>query len=358
MTMSTTPTISVIMPTYNGADMVGETLATLQAQTFTDFELIAVDDCSTDDTVAVIRAVGDPRFRVIEAPVNRRVVLTRNAAFAEVRGRYVAALDHDDLCHPDRFAAQVAYLDAHPEIVLVGTAANVLQDGAILPSALAPLSTPKVIEWLMRIENPLVWSSVMMRTEAARRLDPFQRPEMVYAEDFEMYHRIAEFGGIARIDDELMTYRRHGGGASQKQVEAMRARGTDVLATCYAPLFGDEAVEIADLIVRHVMGQQPVPDRATLRRVGDALVRLQDDFLSVHKPDPASLNLIRWETARRWARIGRAGLRTGSLRLGDATAVRPDHLGLGYAGIEQLVLSRLVGTVRAAQRRHAKRSAA
>ncbi len=356
--MSVAPTVSVIMPTYNGAGMVGETLATLQAQTFPDFELIVVDDCSTDDTVAVIRAIGDPRFRVIAAPENRRVVLTRNAAFAEARGRYVAALDHDDLCHPDRFARQVAYLDAHPGIVLVGTAANILQDGAILPSPLAPLSTPPVIEWLMRIENPLVWSSVMMRADAARLLDPFMRPDLVYAEDFDLYHRINAFGGIARLDDELMTYRRHGGGASQRQVEAMRARATDVLAACYAPLFGETAVEHADLIVRHVMGQQPVPDRATLRRVGDALVRLQDDFLATRKPDPASLNLIRWETARRWARIGRAGLRTGSLRLGDATAVRPDHLGLGYAGIEQLVLSRLVGTVRGAQRRRARRSAA
>ena len=92
--------------------------------------------------------------------------------------------------------------------------------------------------------------------------------------------------------------------------------------------------------------------------VGDALVRLQDDFLAKHRPDPESRSLIRWETARRWARIGRAGLRTGALKLGDATSVRPAHLGLGYAGIEELILSRLVGSVRAAQRRLGKRDAA
>ena len=235
--------------------------------------------------------------------------------------------------------------------MLVGTAANVLADGAILPSALAPLSTPPLIEWLLRIENPLVWSSVMFRAEAARRLHPFQRPERVYAEDFDLYHRISAYGRIARLDDELMTYRRHGGGASQTQAEAMRARAADVLAEVYAPLFGDAAADTARLIVRHVMAHQPVPDRATLAAVGEALVRLQDDFLAAHRPDPESRSLIRWETARRWARIGRAGLRTGTLNLGDATAVRPDHLGLGYAGIDELILSRLVGSVRAAQRR-------
>ena len=101
------------------------------------------------------------------------------------------------------------------------------------------------------------------------------------------------------------------------------------------------------------MGQQPVPDRATFQRLGEALVRLQDDFLTTRKPDPHSRSLIRWETARRWARIGRIGLRSGQLDLGDAVAVRPDHLGLGYAGIDNLIMSRLVGGARAVQRRFA-----
>ncbi|CAN5834885.1 hypothetical protein BH11PSE6_BH11PSE6_28750 [soil metagenome] len=352
-----TPTISVLMPTYNGAALVGETIASLQAPGFSAFALIVVDDCSTDDTVAVIDAFADPRIRVIRAPVNRRVVLTRNAAFAEARGRYLAALDHDDLCHPDRFARQVAYLDAHPEIVLAGTAANVLADGAILPSSLAPLSTPPAIEWLLRIENPLVWSSVMMRVDAARRLDPFTRPEMVFAEDFDVYHRIGRLGTIARLDEELVTYRRHTGSASQRHIDAMTGRATDVLAAAYAELFCDEAVGIADLIVRHVMGQRPVPDRKTFQRLGDALVSLQDDFLETRRPDSHSRSLIRWETARRWARICRIGLRTGQIDLVDAVAVRPDYLGLGYAGIDELVMSRLVGRARSIQRRLAGRMA-
>ncbi|MEG3176536.1 glycosyltransferase family 2 protein [Sphingomonas sp. RB3P16] len=352
------PTISVLMPTYNGADLLGPTIEAVLAQSFGDFELIIVDDCSRDETVAVARGYDDPRIRVIAAPHNRRVVLTRNAALAEARGRYIAALDHDDLCHPDRFARQVGYLDANPAIALLGTAANVLSDGAILPSSLAPLSTPPLIEWLLQIENPLVWSSVMMRGDAARRLDPFQRPERVYAEDFDLYHRISAFGGVARLDDELLTYRRHGGGASQTQADAMRARAADVLADAYAPLFGEAAAETATLVVRHVMAQQPVPDRATFARVGETLVALQDDFLKRRTPDIESRNLIRWETARRWARIGRAGLRTGNLRLGDAATVRPDHLGMGYAGVEELILSRLIGTIRTVQRRSKTRSAA
>ncbi|MDB5703307.1 MAG: glycosyl transferase family 2 [Sphingomonas bacterium] len=352
-----TPAISVIMAAYNGAGLIVETLESLKAQSFTDFEVIIVDDCSTDDTLAVARGFGDPRIRVIAAETNQGVVASRNRAVAEARGRYIAALDHDDLCHPDRFARQVAYLDEHPDTVLVGTAAAILENGVLLPGSLAPVSTPMLIEWLLRIENPLVWSSVMMRGDAARQLDPFTRPDMVFAEDFDLYHRIGKLGTIARLDDELMTYRRHTGSASQRHVDAMTGRATDVLEAAYVAVFGPEAQAIADLIVRHVMGRRPVPDRDTFRRVGDALVTLQDDFLETRRPDPQSRSLIRWETARRWARIGRIGLRTGQLDLSDAVAVRPDHLGLGYAGIDDLIMSRLVGGARAIQRRLADRKA-
>ncbi|MGR9839058.1 hypothetical protein ACUOH4_26740, partial [Escherichia coli] len=92
----------------------------------------------------------------------------------------------------------------------------------------------------------------------ARQLDPFMRQEMVYAEDFDLYHRIAAFGGVARLDDELLTYRRHSGGASQTQAQAMRQAAIRVLTGVYVEAFGDAAAETADLIVTHVMGQQPV----------------------------------------------------------------------------------------------------
>jgi len=136
------PIGSVVLAAYKGAERGGETLATLQAQTLGDFELVVVDDCSPDDTLAVLRSWDDPRFRVIAAEQNSGVVLSRNRAFAAARGRYIAALDHDDLCYPERFAKQVAYLDAHPDTVLRGTAADNLQDGEITPSTLAPLTTP------------------------------------------------------------------------------------------------------------------------------------------------------------------------------------------------------------------------
>lgn len=343
---SPAPIVSVVMAAYNGAGIVGETLETLAAQTMTDWEAVIVDDRSTDDTLAVLRAWPDSRIRVIAAERNGGPVIARNIAFAAARGRYVAGLDHDDLCRPERFARQVAYLDRHPDVVLAGTAAAALCDGQVTALPHPPVTTPALIEWLLRIENPLVWSSVMMRADVARGLDPFTRPELVCAEDFDLYHRLARRGRIARLDDELVTYRQHRGGMSKRLAAAMHASATRVLAETYAPVLGDAADAAAALIVRHVMAQAPVPDRATLGRIGTILAALQDAFLADREPDENDVRLIRWETARRWARIGRAGLRTGGIDLIDAMAVRPDHVGLGYAGPEELVWSRLIGRAR------------
>ena len=340
------PTVSVVMAAYNGAGLIGETLASLSAQTFGDFELVVVDDGSTDATRDVISAWGDPRLRLIVAPENGGPVRARNLAFAHARGRYIAGLDQDDLCSPDRFARQVAYLDAQPETVLVGANARYLDGDRERASAYVPLTTPTLVEWLLHVENPLVWSSVMLRAEAARTRDPFTDPDILYAEDFDLYHRMARLGRIARLDDELILYRRHAGGASRRFLDTMESSAARVLTNAYAPIFGEAAADCAQRVVHHVMGRAPPPDRATLEAIGDILVRLQAVFLARHSCDEACLRLIRWETARRWAGVVRSGLRSGTITLFDVVAARRDHLGLGHAGIEELAWSRAVGSAR------------
>lgn len=340
------PTVSVIIAAYNGAALIGATIDSLKAQTLTDFEAVIVDDCSTDETRDVLRAIGDPRFCVIEAESNQGPVRTRNRAVAAARGRYIAALDQDDLCTPDRLATQVAYLEAHRDVAMVAAAADVLEDGSLYPSALPAVTTPALVEWMLWVCNPLVWSSVMVRGEVARRLDPFTRPEILYAEDFDLYHRLSAHGRIARIDTPLLHYRRHAGGASQRYTDTMRASATRVLAERHAALFGAAAELHADRLVRHVMHGLPVPDRLALNALGQTLTALQAAFIAEQRPSREDRKLIRWQTARLWAKIGRAGLRSGRLGLADVVAVRPDHLGLGYAGIDALLSARLIGATR------------
>ncbi len=344
--MSDAPTISVIMAAYNGAELLPATLATLQRQTFTDFEVIVVDDCSTDTTREILAAWPDSRVRMIALDQNGGPVRARNRAFAEARGRYIAGLDQDDLCLPERFVRQAAYLDANPDTVLVGSATEVLEGVRLLPSPHVAQTTPALLRWLIRIENPLVWSSVMIRASVARTLEPFTRPDILYAEDFDLYHRLSDLGQIARIDTPLLAYRRHPGGASQRYETMMLANARRVLAEAYAPVLHDGADTAAALVVEHMMHGQPVPDRHTLAQLGECLATLQQAFITAHAPGDADIRLIRWATARRWAAVSRASLRAGTIGMRDALKVRPDHLGLGHAGIDQLLWARLIGRAR------------
>lgn len=343
------PTVSVIMPAYNGAALIGETIESVLAQSFDDFELIIVDDCSTDATLEVVRRYADPRIRTLRAPENGGPVLARNRAFAAARGSYIAGLDQDDLCTPDRFARQVAFLDAHPEVVLVASDCSLLTEGVTSPWPGPRTLTPPVIDWLLMLQNPLVWSSVMFRADAARRLTPFERPEVRYAEDFDLYHRLRAAGEIARIDTPLLVYRCHPGGASKKFQQAMAASACRVLAERYAPLFGAEAPVHAALVVTHLMDREPVPDLATLARVLGTMDALHRHFLATRDPDGETRARIDGEYARLWWTLLRPALRLRTVRLRDVLPLRPAVVPLAPSQPEWL-LSPLIGCVRALRR--------
>lgn len=340
------PIVSVIVPTYRGEALVGATIASVLAQDFADFEIVVVDDCSLDGTAAAVRAIGDPRIRLIEAPVNGGPVAARNLGFAAARGRYVAGLDHDDLCAPGRLAAQVGYLDRHPDFVLVGTDADLLDDGRVLPDeSRLRATTPDLIDWLLLLTNPLVWSSVMFRAEVARRLDPFERPQAIYAEDFDLYHRIRAHGRIARIDAPLIRYRVHAGGLSKTQAGRMIASAGAVLADVHQTLTGIADAAGAALVASHIAGARPVTDPAVLARLAVTIDRLDAAF--ARRPlAPAERALIAAETSRLWWRIVRQAVRSGTMPLGPALAARPRIVRAGMRTMADLLASRAIGAVR------------
>ncbi|WP_172293325.1 glycosyltransferase family 2 protein [Pseudoruegeria sp. HB172150] len=111
------PRASIIVPAYNVAKTLRETLHSLLGQTFTDLEVVVVDDGSTDRTVAVARSFGDPRIRVIQQP-NRGLAGARNGGIAAARGEYIGFCDADDLWRPTKLAAHIAHLEANPHVGL------------------------------------------------------------------------------------------------------------------------------------------------------------------------------------------------------------------------------------------------
>jgi glycosyltransferase involved in cell wall biosynthesis len=117
-----TPKISVAMSVFNGEEYLRAAIDSILAQTFSDFEFIIVDDGSTDRSAAIVRGYDDPRF-VLLSQENRGVAAALNHAMSRARGEYIARQDADDVSLPERFAQQVQWLEAHPEVSALGTGA-------------------------------------------------------------------------------------------------------------------------------------------------------------------------------------------------------------------------------------------
>jgi glycosyltransferase involved in cell wall biosynthesis len=162
---SATPTLSVVMTAFNSAAHLDASIASLLAQTFTDFELLIVDDASTDDD-ATVRTIEtwqarDPRIRMIRRKANGGTYQAKNAALALARGRYITCHDSDDWAFPDRFAREVRILERRPKLMAVQSAwVRMTQAGRFVP-----------MRWGAFVhENP---ASLMFRREVVDVIGPF-----------------------------------------------------------------------------------------------------------------------------------------------------------------------------------------
>ena len=149
------PSISVLMPAYNAQAFIRQSVQSVLAQTFEDFELIVVNDGSTDDTAAILAAFDDPRLRIIDNPRNLGIVGTLNHGHQIARGRYIARQDADDFSLPLRFARQKAFLDTNPQTVIVASEMTLLEDGNITIPREGGDTDPAIVEWLLHLGNPV-----------------------------------------------------------------------------------------------------------------------------------------------------------------------------------------------------------
>lgn len=128
----TAPLVSIVMSAYNEAAFISETIDSLLQQSYKNFELIIVDDASTDNTADVIRKYENNRIILLRNKENKRLAFNLNLGIQKAHGKYIARMDADDICMPDRLVKQVNYLEQHPEIAIVGGAAQEFGDANAL----------------------------------------------------------------------------------------------------------------------------------------------------------------------------------------------------------------------------------
>jgi glycosyltransferase involved in cell wall biosynthesis len=205
MDQALNPKISVLMPVYNCASYIAESVDSILTQTYEDFELILIDDCSSDGTAEYLESLSDPRIKFIRKPQNTGLTNSLNMGLEIACGEYIARMDGDDISLPDRFGKQVEFMDSNPDVVVCGTFFLVIgSEDKFTPN----LSNDSLVMDLM-INSPIAHPTVFIRNSVIKANHIRYDPVYESAEDYKMWTVLSEYGALANVSEILLHYRIH-----------------------------------------------------------------------------------------------------------------------------------------------------
>jgi glycosyltransferase involved in cell wall biosynthesis len=259
------PKVTVLMPVYNEERYVSEAIESILTQTFTNFEFIIIDDGSTDGTPAILTeyARQDPRIIILRNETNQGLIAALNRGLEAARGQYIARMDADDVSLPERLARQVAYLDQHPEVGVLGTnVAYIDAEGRLLnegrPKDPQPLS-PAMLQWLLLWRCAIYHPTVMLRQSILAETGLAYDPAFRHAEDRDLWTRLAPYTIIASLPEVLVYYRVLSTSVCRVHRQEQRAKDRAITHRELTALLGrapsEKAVETLDSVfARYELG--------------------------------------------------------------------------------------------------------
>jgi glycosyltransferase involved in cell wall biosynthesis len=240
-----TPLVSVILPVYNGEKYLAQAMQSLLGQSFTDFELIVINDCSTDATEEVIRSFSDPRIVYSKNERNMHLIYSLNKGLGLAKGKYIARMDHDDIALPDRLKKQVEFLEAHPEVMVLGTLIERFSDEGHSFQPKLPIEPDDMAVSLLFF-NPISHPSAMFRSWPVKEHGLQYNPNIFNAEDYALWWDMRQFGEIANHPEVLLRYREHPNQITVAQADTVSSGHRNALAHFFADM-GLETVSEAQL---------------------------------------------------------------------------------------------------------------
>lgn len=205
--------ITVLMPVYNCELYIREAIDSILNQTYGDFEFLIIDDCSTDDTVNIIKTYNDARIKLIEKSSNTGLTISLNMGLAIAQGKYIARMDGDDISLPTRFEKQIAFMEANEDVVVCASAFEILHNNVYVA---VPENNDDIKVGMLK-ECKIGHPTVMMRAAFLRDHNFFYDIKMEPAEDYDLWIRMIHLGKFYNLQEPLLKYRVH-----QNQVSNQR----------------------------------------------------------------------------------------------------------------------------------------
>ena len=223
------PEISVVMGVYNGEKYLKDSIKSILCQNFENFEFIIVNDGSVDATQSIIESFSDPRIIAIGNINNIGLTKSLNKGLRVARGRYIARMDADDVCHPNRLRAQYDFLEKNTQIKVLGTQAILIHDGKEVAGSISLRKPqhPGAIKWACIFDSPFIHSSVMIRNDYLRPCSEILYDESYRtSQDYELWTRLAPFYLMANLPVPLINFRVHAlsvsSNYSKKNIEKLK----------------------------------------------------------------------------------------------------------------------------------------
>lgn len=311
------PIVSVLMAVHQGERFLREAVESVLAQSFEEFELLVVDDGSTDATGDILASYDDPRLRVVRNDRNIGLPRSLNRGLEEVRAPLVARLDADDAAEPDRLARQLEVMCARPDLDILGSWTTEVDEAGRETGAFRFPASEALIRWGMAVTNVVYHPTVLMRLETLERLGGYD-PSVQCAEDYDLFTRVLLSGGrIDVVPEQLIRYRRNPDQVSVRRNERQKADALGVRRRYVAGLVGEEPDPGALEAIGALRSDGPSPSRKALREAVRLERRIREWCLE--QADAEGRRLIRSfgrpGLVRRSERLRREG------RLGDAAIV-------------------------------------
>lgn len=262
------PRVSVVIPTRNSEKYLKEALDSILEQTFTDFELLIVDDNSTDGTLELIGSYEDSRVKVLKGP-GKGLAAALNFAYREARGEFIARMDADDIAEVTRLGKQVAFLDEHLDVGVCGTKFQQFMDGDAIHHH---MENVRYVDMLMGcyIGHP----TAMLRRRLFAENDLFYDESMRFSEDYDLWTRAIRVTKLGNVQEVLLRYRRHNESASIAHMDEMHRLDVGVKIRMIGYLVGDLPAADVEQVTAMLRGE-PVNEAARLEMLAKLMASIK-----------------------------------------------------------------------------------
>lgn len=222
------PKITVLLTTYNCEDFLLPAITSVLKQNYTDYELVVIDDGSTDHTEELVKSIPDSRLIFHKNPKNSGIVYSLNKGLKIARGKYIARMDSDDLMLQNRLQHQFLFLEANPEYGMVGSAYQIIDDKGSFLQPVYPRTNNDEISLALLFGNQFGHPTVTMRSDLVKRLK--YRNTFPYAEDYDLWCRLSKISKIGNLPDCYLSYRWHKNNTMNTRMDTIKSSLVQLLA--------------------------------------------------------------------------------------------------------------------------------